>query len=118
MHFSLHLGDYIYEYGTGGAAINRTNFRETELASLDDYRLRYKQYRSDPDLAASHQNLPWIAVWDDHETANNDSVRSYPASYRLLNQIVVAASTQRDGLASYSNYGRTTVDLAAPGSNS
>lgn len=36
-----------YEYGTGGDAINRTNFRETELASLDDYRVRYQQYRTD-----------------------------------------------------------------------
>lgn len=24
------------------------------------------QYRTDPDLSASHQNFPWINVWDDH----------------------------------------------------
>ncbi|KAJ9093940.1 hypothetical protein QFC20_007026 [Naganishia adeliensis] len=84
--YVLHLGDYIYEYGTGGAAINRTNWDGKELASLQDYRLRYNQYRTDPDLAASHVNFPWINIWDDHETANNDwkagsqnSNNSYPA---------------------------------------
>ncbi|MGH8046526.1 MAG: PA domain-containing protein, partial [Chthoniobacterales bacterium] len=37
--------------------------------------------------------------------------------YRLSNMIVVAATDQNDALASYSDYGATTVDLAAPGSN-
>lgn len=52
-----------------------------------------------------------------NETSNNDSVSTYPASYRLPNMIVVAATDQKDALASYSNYGVATVDLAAPGSN-
>ncbi len=52
-----------------------------------------------------------------NSTANNDTTASYPASYRLANMIVVAATEQNDALASYSNYGATTVDLAAPGSN-
>jgi subtilisin family serine protease len=39
----------------------------------------------------------------------------YPASYRLNNMIVVAASDQDDALASFSDYGGGTVDLAAPG---
>lgn len=52
-----------------------------------------------------------------NSSANNDTTPTYPASYRLSNMIVVAASEQKDALASYSNYGATTVDLAAPGSN-
>jgi subtilisin family serine protease len=48
---------------------------------------------------------------------NNDTTPSYPASYRLSNMIVVGASDQSDALASFSNYGATTVDLAAPGVN-
>ncbi len=52
-----------------------------------------------------------------NETANNDTTPSYPASYRLSNMIVVAASDQNDALASFSNYGATTVDIAAPGTN-
>ena len=50
-----------------------------------------------------------------NDTNNNDSVASYPASYRLTNMIVVAATDQNDALASFSDYGATTVDLAAPG---
>jgi len=48
---------------------------------------------------------------------NNDTTTFYPASYRLSNMIVVAASDQNDALASFSDYGATTVDLAAPGVN-
>ena len=52
-----------------------------------------------------------------NDASNNDSAFTYPASYRLPNMIVVAASGQNDALASFSNYGATTVDLAAPGVN-
>jgi len=48
---------------------------------------------------------------------NNDTTPTYPASYRLANMIVVAASDQNDALASFSNFGAATVDLAAPGTN-
>jgi large repetitive protein len=48
---------------------------------------------------------------------NNDSIASYPASYNLDNIVVVASTTNADKLSSFSNYGATAVDLAAPGSN-
>ena len=75
----LHLGDYIYEYGEGGYATERAaemgrtfaDGNNTEILSLADYRNRYKLYRSDPDLQRCHQNHPFIAVWDDHEVAND-----------------------------------------------
>lgn len=46
---------------------------------------------------------------------NNDSLASYPASYDLDNVISVAATDSNDNLASFSNYGATSVDIAAPG---
>ncbi|MGC4015027.1 MAG: S8 family serine peptidase [Luteolibacter sp.] len=56
-----------------------------------------------------------------NEGTNNDTTPKYPANYRLSNMIVVAASDQNDALATFStggsNYGATTVDLAAPGKN-
>jgi alkaline phosphatase D len=67
----LHLGDYIYEYGKDGYGSLRTPDPEHEIVTLDDYRRRYAQYRSDPDLQAVHQWHPFVCVWDDHETANN-----------------------------------------------
>ncbi|MGI9295303.1 MAG: alkaline phosphatase D family protein [Pseudomonadales bacterium] len=75
----LHLGDYIYEDGSGGFAsedaesLGRTlaeNNRD-ELITLTDYRLRYATYRSDADLLALHAAHPMIAIVDDHEIANN-----------------------------------------------
>jgi len=70
----LHLGDYIYEYGSGiygDSTTGRFHYPEKEITSLEDYRLRYSQYRLDADLAAAHQNHPFITIWDDHEIANN-----------------------------------------------
>jgi alkaline phosphatase D len=73
----LHLGDYIYEYPRGGyasndaAALNREVLPTNELLSLQDYRTRYAQYRSDSNLQAAHQRFPFITVWDDHEIAND-----------------------------------------------
>ena len=48
---------------------------------------------------------------------NNDATPSYPASYNLNNIIAVAATDHNDIRASFSNYGTTSVDLAAPGVN-
>ena len=69
----LHLGDYIYEYGTNdyGKNKNRELFPDKELLTLQDYRQRYSHYRLDVDLQLAHQRFPWYIVWDDHEIANN-----------------------------------------------
>lgn len=48
---------------------------------------------------------------------NNDSTPFYPASYTQDNVIAVASTNNNDGLSSFSNYGATRVDLAAPGEN-
>ncbi len=47
---------------------------------------------------------------------SNEGSPHYPSSYNLDNIIAVAATTNNDTLASYSNYGVTSVDLGAPGS--
>jgi alkaline phosphatase D len=71
----LMLGDYLYEYETGGYSPNANVDREfqpdNEIISLDDYRLRYSIYHMDESLRELHQNFPWICVWDDHESAND-----------------------------------------------
>jgi alkaline phosphatase D len=74
---TLHLGDYLYEYERGGyaseqaAALGREVLPANELLTLADYRARYAQYRGDADLQALHAAAPMIAVWDDHEIAND-----------------------------------------------
>ncbi|KPF64093.1 alkaline phosphatase [Porphyrobacter sp. AAP60] len=74
---AVHLGDYIYEYGAdnypspGQGVAERVLAPQTEIVALTDYRLRYATYRSDPDCQRLHQVLPMVAVWDDHESAND-----------------------------------------------
>lgn len=73
----LHLGDYIYEYGPGEYAteyaesLGRQPEPRHEIRTLADYRQRHAQYKSDPDSQAMHARWPMIAVWDDHEIAND-----------------------------------------------
>jgi alkaline phosphatase D len=68
----LHLGDYIYEYGSSGILAGpRAHVPEYEIIELADYRMRHAQHKLDPDSRKMHQNFPLIATWDDHESANN-----------------------------------------------
>ncbi|MGW0578103.1 alkaline phosphatase D family protein [Streptomyces sp. NPDC002920] len=71
----LHLGDYIYEYGTGEYGTRGTVVRQTapahEIVTLADYRARHGKYKTDPDLRALHAKAPVVAIWDDHEFAND-----------------------------------------------
>lgn len=75
--FVVHLGDYIYEYQAGGYGTNptpgvdRAHKPAGEIIKLEDYRERYRQYRSDKQLQKAHQLKPFICVWDDHEIAND-----------------------------------------------
>ncbi|WP_312917187.1 alkaline phosphatase D family protein [Stenotrophomonas sp.] len=78
MDLWLHVGDYLYEYGIAAYKTqDRIAEREVlpahdhEMISLLDYRLRFACYRADPDLQALHQNVAMVALWDDHESAND-----------------------------------------------
>jgi alkaline phosphatase D len=65
----LFLGDYIYEYASPPNALRPHD--GTTVLTLDDYRARYAQYKSDPSLQAAHAMAPWITLWDDHEVEND-----------------------------------------------
>lgn len=65
------LGDYIYEWGPYQLRHPARAVRSDESFTLSDYRRRYAQYKSDPDLQAAHAAAPWIVTWDDHEVAND-----------------------------------------------
>jgi len=71
----ISLGDYIYEYNTGGyspnANVNRQWSPVNEIVSLSDYRMRYSSYKLDVDLQRLHQQFPFICIYDDHEFAND-----------------------------------------------
>jgi alkaline phosphatase D len=69
----LHLGDYIYEYARGryGDTTIRKNLPVNEIVTLQDYRTRHSLYRTDRGLRMVSQQHPMIAIWDDHEVAND-----------------------------------------------
>ncbi|MFJ4875824.1 alkaline phosphatase D family protein [Streptomyces sp. NPDC088745] len=71
----LHLGDYLYEYATGAYPkpkhVVRPHVPRHETVTLADYRLRHGTYKTDPDLQALHHRHPVVAIWDDHEFADN-----------------------------------------------
>lgn len=90
LDFVLHLGDYVYETAGNPAFQAPTDDRKVVFSapeealelgegegsflaaqSLSNYRDLYKLYRSDPDLQALHERHPIIAIWDDHEFADD-----------------------------------------------
>ena len=71
--FVFHTGDYIYE-GRENGGQNPALVRQhqgDEIYTLVDYRNRYAQYKTDPDLRAAHASAPFIVTWDDHEVDND-----------------------------------------------
>lgn len=76
--FVVHLGDYIYESVGDPNYQNPLADRTIRLpggklkaTTVEDYRTLYRTYRSDPDLQAVHERHAMVAVWDDHEFAND-----------------------------------------------
>ncbi|MFD7298255.1 alkaline phosphatase D family protein [Streptomyces sp. NPDC059897] len=71
----LHLGDYLYEYKTGEYPTADYTVRQHrpahEIVSLADYRTRHGQTKTDADVQAMQSTHPLIAIWDDHEIAND-----------------------------------------------
>ncbi|MDZ7364183.1 MAG: S8 family serine peptidase [candidate division KSB1 bacterium] len=65
---------------------------------------------------ASDRGVLFIAAAG-NESSNTDRVANYPSTYNVPNVVAVASSDRNDALSSFSNYGRYTVDLAAPGSS-
>ena len=110
----IHLGDYIYEYGPGtygDTTLSRQHLPAKEIISLSDYRTRYKQYRTDPDLQDIHQKVPFINIWDDHEISNDaykDGAQNHQADegdYR---------SRMRDAKQAYYEWMPTRLGMGDP----
>ncbi|HEX4128688.1 MAG TPA: alkaline phosphatase D family protein [Pirellulales bacterium] len=67
----VHLGDYIYEYGAKEKLVRK--HVGPECITLDEYRNRHAQYKTDEHLRAAHAICPWLVTWDDHEFDNDYS---------------------------------------------
>lgn len=103
--FVFHYGDYIYEGGDRKDGMHKLNGRPfralrrhigPECYSLDEYRRRYAQYKTDQDLQAAHAAVPWIVTLDDHEVDNNwagdsDQDGTPPDIFRLRREVAMQA---------------------------
>jgi alkaline phosphatase D len=65
----VHLGDYIYEKSWGSRHVRKHGVGIP--TTLPEFRDRYALYKLDPDLQAAHAAFPWLAIWDDHEVADD-----------------------------------------------
>ena len=74
----------------------------------------FSQTMLDAITRANVANILFVAAAGNSGT-NNDTTPSYPSNYNVANVIAVAAIDRMGGLASFSQYGATTVDLGAPG---
>jgi len=72
--------------------------------------------QAERDAIAALPGVVFVAAAGNDGT-DNDMLGSYPCNYDLPNVVCVAATDSYDRLASFSNTGATTVDLAAPGVN-
>lgn len=86
LDFVVHLGDYVYEggaaepsgvrdvvFGKPGEALGLGDGGEPPFVarSLDNYRDLYRAVRSDPDLQALHERVPFLVIPDDHEFSDD-----------------------------------------------
>ena len=75
----------------------------------------FSQALQDAITRAGNAEILFIAAAG-NDAYDNDATASYPSNYPNANVIAVASTTSTGGLSSFSQWGRTTVDLGAPGS--
>lgn len=92
-----------YAVGRGVAAISLSLGGELGSATIDDA------------IAAAKAARILVAAAAGNDSSNNDVYPVYPASSEHENVISVAATNSSDRLATFSNYGAASVDVAAPG---
>jgi subtilisin family serine protease len=102
---------WISSHGTNGANIRVVNASFGGAGAL--------QASSDAINALGQSEILFVAAAGNIDgftpQANNDIEPVYPASHALPNVIAVAATDQNDRLASFSHYGKHTVQIGAPG---
>jgi alkaline phosphatase D len=65
------VGDYIYEAASDPGPREDTIGPDRSAQTLDEYRAKYRLYRSDKNLQAMHAAFPFAICWDDHEVMSS-----------------------------------------------
>ena len=103
--------------GSTSNAIKALNYAVAKGATISNNSWGGSSFSSalDSAIASAGANGHIFVAAAGNNGTNNDTTPFYPASYNRNNVVVVAATDRNDNLASFSNYGATSVDLAAPG---
>ena len=106
------------EHGSVSGAIEALNYAVANGATISNnsYVEPYSRAFYDAIKAADTKGHLFVAAAG-NEARDSDVTARYPSSYDLPNIIAVAATDNKDSLASFSNFGATSVDLAAPGTS-
>jgi len=103
--------------GTSSGAIRAIEYAATNGARISNNSWgggAFSQALFDAISAANNRGHVFVTAAG-NDSANNDTQGSYPANYDLPNIISVAATNNNDRLASFSNFGASSVHIAAPG---
>jgi hypothetical protein len=103
--------------GTGAAEAAGLDYVADHGARVVNVSIAGSQSAAVHEAIAEHPNTLFVAAAGNSAADDDGSSASYPCADLSPNVICVAASTPTDRLASFSNYGADTVDLAAPGTN-
>ena len=110
---SLKIGENVFDLA---AAINAIDYANRNGIPILNNSWGTRFFSASLKYAVDHYNGLFITSAGNNGS-NNDIVPIYPCSYNSKNLISVAAANQNDELASFSNYGMTSVDIAAPGTD-
>ena len=122
--WTVQLMELRFIHGTGGSGSTSDAIACINYAIANGAKVINASYGSDASSSAELTALTsaraagiiFVAAAG-NDTHIVDNGTAYPAGYALDNIVTVAATDNKDALASYSNYGAGAVDLAAPGSS-
>ena len=97
LDFGVHLGDYIYEGASNSVLPGRTHAPTHEITTVEDYRIRYGQYKSEPNL----RDIPVVMMTglcgdEEMKTAAEFGANSYtlkPANAEQFLRTVLASTS-------------------------
>lgn len=79
------LGDYVYDTGFADAVyVPGRDDLVQDAATLDDFRSKYRLYRSDPELQEVHARYPMVNVFDNHDGLDAPGDPSGPPAIRAF----------------------------------
>jgi len=112
---------FLSDSGSGGtdqaiAAIEYAIKAEVDVMSNSWGGGKYSEALKETIMKASNAGIIFVAA-SGNKSSNTDEEPHYPSSYDLPNVVSVGALTAQNKIASFSNYGANTVDIAAPGKN-